>query len=113
MPKAIVAIGGGEIRTRGTAPIDREILPVAWFQSLAALFWGGVITNWSFAVVGAGLLAIRERGHKHLLLSTASQGFRTARTPVSIWEAAFCSMSCPTASIASVNDLVDAPVVQA
>jgi dipeptidase E len=26
MPKAIVAIGGGEIRTRGTAPIDREII---------------------------------------------------------------------------------------
>jgi dipeptidase E len=26
MPKIIVAIGGGNIRTRGTAPIDREIL---------------------------------------------------------------------------------------
>jgi dipeptidase E len=26
MPKAIVAIGGGEIRTGGTAPIDREII---------------------------------------------------------------------------------------
>jgi dipeptidase E len=26
MPKVIVAIGGGEIRTRGTAPIDREII---------------------------------------------------------------------------------------
>ena len=26
MPKAIVAIGGSEIRTRGTAPIDREII---------------------------------------------------------------------------------------
>jgi len=26
MPKAIVAIGGGEIRTRGTAPIDREVI---------------------------------------------------------------------------------------
>jgi dipeptidase E len=26
MPKAIVATGGGEIRTRGTAPIDREII---------------------------------------------------------------------------------------
>jgi dipeptidase E len=26
MPKAIVAIGGGEIRTRGTAAIDREII---------------------------------------------------------------------------------------
>src|ERR1700683_671103 len=26
MQKAIVAIGGGQIRTRGTAPIDREII---------------------------------------------------------------------------------------
>jgi dipeptidase E len=26
MPKTIVAIGGGQIRTRGTAPIDREII---------------------------------------------------------------------------------------
>jgi dipeptidase E len=26
--KAVVAIGGGEIRTRGTAPIDREIIPL-------------------------------------------------------------------------------------
>ena len=26
MSKAIVAIGGGEIRRRGTAPIDREII---------------------------------------------------------------------------------------
>ncbi|HYL12553.1 MAG TPA: peptidase E [Terriglobales bacterium] len=29
MPKVIVAIGGGEIRTRGTAPIDREIIRLA------------------------------------------------------------------------------------
>lgn len=29
MPKVIVAIGGGEIRTRGTAPIDREMLRLA------------------------------------------------------------------------------------
>lgn len=29
MPKLIVAIGGGEIRTRGTAPIDREIIRLA------------------------------------------------------------------------------------
>jgi peptidase E len=26
MSRAIVAIGGGKIRTRGTAPIDREII---------------------------------------------------------------------------------------
>lgn len=29
MPKVIVAIGGGEIRTRGTFPIDREIVRLA------------------------------------------------------------------------------------
>lgn len=29
MPKTIVAIGGGEIRTRGTAPIDREIIQLS------------------------------------------------------------------------------------
>jgi dipeptidase E len=29
MPKVIVAIGGGEIRTRGTAPIDREMIRLA------------------------------------------------------------------------------------
>jgi dipeptidase E len=29
MPKVIVAIGGGKIRTRGTAPIDREMIRLA------------------------------------------------------------------------------------
>jgi dipeptidase E len=29
MPKVIIAIGGGEIRTRGTAPIDREMIRLA------------------------------------------------------------------------------------
>jgi cyanophycinase-like exopeptidase len=29
MPRVIVAIGGGEIRTRGTAPIDRETIRLA------------------------------------------------------------------------------------
>jgi dipeptidase E len=29
MPKVIVAIGGGEIRTKGTAPIDQELIRLA------------------------------------------------------------------------------------
>ncbi len=38
MPKAIVAIGGGEIRTRGTAPIDREIIRLSNKKSPNLLF---------------------------------------------------------------------------
>ena len=38
MPKVIVAIGGGEIRTRGTAPIDREIIRLSQKKSPRLLF---------------------------------------------------------------------------
>jgi dipeptidase E len=38
MPKAIVAIGGGEIRTRGTAPIDREIIRLSKKKNPKLLF---------------------------------------------------------------------------
>src|SRR5258708_36614719 len=38
MPKAIVAIGGGEIRTRGTAPIDREIIRLSGKKNPKLLF---------------------------------------------------------------------------
>jgi dipeptidase E len=38
MPKAIVAIGGGEIRTRGTAPIDREIIRLSGKKHPKLLF---------------------------------------------------------------------------
>jgi dipeptidase E len=38
MPKAIVAIGGGEIRTRGTAPIDREIIRLSARKNPRLLF---------------------------------------------------------------------------
>jgi dipeptidase E len=38
VPKAIVAIGGGEIRTRGTAPIDREIIRLSGKKSPKLLF---------------------------------------------------------------------------
>jgi dipeptidase E len=38
MPKVIVAIGGGEIRTRGTAPIDREIVRLAKKKNPRLLF---------------------------------------------------------------------------
>jgi dipeptidase E len=38
MPKTIVAIGGGEIRTRGTAPIDREIIRLSNKRSPKLLF---------------------------------------------------------------------------
>ena len=38
MPKVIVAIGGGEIRTRGTAPIDREIVRLAKKKIPSLLF---------------------------------------------------------------------------
>jgi dipeptidase E len=38
MPKAIVAIGGGEIRTRGTAPIDREIIRLSSKKKPKLLF---------------------------------------------------------------------------
>jgi dipeptidase E len=38
MPKAIVAIGGGEIRTRGTAPIDREIIRLSNKKNPKLLF---------------------------------------------------------------------------
>lgn len=38
MPKAIVAIGGGEIRTRGTAPIDREIIRLSGKKNPRLLF---------------------------------------------------------------------------
>src|ERR1700756_6648 len=38
MPKAIVAIGGGEIRPRGTAPIDREIIRLSGKKNPRLLF---------------------------------------------------------------------------
>jgi dipeptidase E len=38
MPKAIVAIGGGEIRTRSTAPIDREIIRLSGKKNPRLLF---------------------------------------------------------------------------
>src|ERR1700693_583913 len=38
MPKTIVAIGGGEIRTRGTAAIDREIIRLSNKQNPKLLF---------------------------------------------------------------------------
>jgi dipeptidase E len=38
MPKTIVAIGGGEIRTRGTAPIDREIIRLSQKKHPQLLF---------------------------------------------------------------------------
>src|ERR1700686_3111696 len=38
MPEAIVAIGGGEIRTRGTAPIDREIIRLSGKKHPKLLF---------------------------------------------------------------------------
>lgn len=38
MPKAIVAIGGGEIRTRGTAAIDREIIRLSNNKHPSVLF---------------------------------------------------------------------------
>ena len=38
MPKIIVAIGGGNIRTRGTAPIDREILRLSRRKNPKLLF---------------------------------------------------------------------------
>lgn len=38
MPKTIVAIGGGEIRTRGTAPIDREIIRLSHKKHPKLLF---------------------------------------------------------------------------
>jgi dipeptidase E len=38
MPKAIVAIGGGNIRTRGTAPIDREIIRLSGKKNPKLLF---------------------------------------------------------------------------
>ena len=38
MPKTIVAIGGGEIRTRGTAPIDREIIRLSKKKNPKLLF---------------------------------------------------------------------------
>ena len=38
MPKVIVAIGGGEIRTRGTAPIDREIIRLSKKKNPRLLF---------------------------------------------------------------------------
>jgi dipeptidase E len=38
MPRTIVAIGGGEIRTRGTAPIDREIIRLSKRKNPKLLF---------------------------------------------------------------------------
>jgi dipeptidase E len=38
MPKVIVAIGGGEIRTKGTAPIDREIIRLSNKRNPKLLF---------------------------------------------------------------------------
>lgn len=38
MPRTIVAIGGGEIRTRGTAPIDREIIRLSNKKNPRLLF---------------------------------------------------------------------------
>lgn len=38
MPKAIVAIGGGDIRTRGTAAIDREIIRLSNKKNPSLLF---------------------------------------------------------------------------
>jgi dipeptidase E len=38
VPKTIVAIGGGEIRTRGTAPIDREIIRLSRKKNPRLLF---------------------------------------------------------------------------
>ena len=38
MPKAIVAIGGGRMRTRGTAPIDREIIRLSQKKNPRLLF---------------------------------------------------------------------------
>jgi dipeptidase E len=38
MPKTIVAIGGGEIRTKGTAPIDREIVRLSNKKNPKLLF---------------------------------------------------------------------------
>ena len=38
MPKTIVAIGGGEIRTRGTAAIDREIIRLSGKKNPTLLF---------------------------------------------------------------------------
>jgi len=38
MQKAIVAIGGGQIRTRGTAPIDREIIRLSGKKNPRLLF---------------------------------------------------------------------------
>jgi dipeptidase E len=38
MPRTIVAIGGGEIRTRGTAPIDREVIRLSHKKNPRLLF---------------------------------------------------------------------------
>jgi dipeptidase E len=38
VPKTIVSIGGGEIRTRGTAPIDREIIRLSHKKNPKLLF---------------------------------------------------------------------------
>jgi hypothetical protein len=38
MPKEIVAIGGGDIRTKGTAAIDREIIRLSGKKSPKLLF---------------------------------------------------------------------------
>jgi dipeptidase E len=38
VPKAIVAIGGGNIRTRGTAAIDREIIRLSHKENPKLLF---------------------------------------------------------------------------
>ncbi|MGA7921702.1 MAG: peptidase E [Candidatus Acidiferrales bacterium] len=38
MPRVIVAIGGGEIRTKGTAPIDREIVRLSRKKNPSLLF---------------------------------------------------------------------------
>jgi hypothetical protein len=38
MAKAVVAIGGGEIRTRGTASIDREIIRLTRKKNPSILF---------------------------------------------------------------------------
>jgi len=38
MQKVIIAIGGGEIRTRGTASIDREIIRLSSKKSPKLLF---------------------------------------------------------------------------
>jgi hypothetical protein len=58
MPKVIVAIGGGLIRTSGTAPLDREIVSLAGKKNPNILLIPTATSDSDLSILGAATGAV-------------------------------------------------------